>query len=46
MQEKKMKLQVLAKGLPVQEKSRSLPGVTALGCGGSGACLAVPLDMN
>jgi hypothetical protein len=46
MQEKKVKLQVIAKGLPVHAKSETLPGVTALGCGGAGACLAVPLDVN
>jgi hypothetical protein len=48
MQEKKkVKLQVLAKGLQVQEKTPSLTGsVTQLGCGGHGVCLVVSPDMD
>lgn len=46
MQEKKVKLQVIAKGLPVQQKTPSLAGVTQLGCGGAGACFVVAPAMD
>ncbi len=45
-EQKRVKLQVIAKGVPVQEKSQVPAGVTALGCGGAGACFAVPMDMD
>jgi hypothetical protein len=50
MQEKKIetskvKVQVLAQGMPVQAKPQSPTGVSALGCSGSGACFVASPDM-